>query len=182
MTIDGNLAEWNGQPSQSLNGLNAQYLRPAATPSAADLSAKVWLACSGANLIMAGVITDSVILEPVGDLSNGDAIEIAIDALADGINRPGQDDHDVFISPAGRVRDYELPFGATVVARTTPGSNWRFEMSVPLPVIWAGLSSGDPIDTILGLWDRDTSATAVPGSPQGPDQVMIGPRQRWVIN
>ena len=109
-------------------------------------------------------------------------MEIAIDALADGINRPGQDDHDLFVSPDGRAMDYQVPVAATVVARTTPGSNWRFEMSVPLSVIWTGLGSGDDLDVILGLWDRDTTATPVPGAPAGPDQIMIGPPQNWTLN
>lgn len=183
VTIDGSLTEWVSRSSQSLSATNAIYLQPAATPSAADLSARLWTACSGSSLIMAGIITDTVILEPSGDLSNGDAAQIAIDGLADGIVRPGQDDHDLFISPGGVLRDYQrgLP-GATVVARQTPGSNWRFEMSVPLSAIWNTLGSGDPIDAVLGLWDRDTSATPVPGAPAGPDQIMIGPVWRYTIN
>jgi hypothetical protein len=183
VTIDGSLAEWVSRSSQSLSAANAQYINPLATPSAADLSARLWTACSGSSLIMAGIITDTVILEPSGDLSNGDAAQIAIDGLADGIVRPGQDDHDLFISPGGVLRDFQrgVP-GATVVARQTPGSNWRFEISVPLSAIWAQLGSGDPIDVVLGLWDRDTSATPVPGAPAGPDQIMIGPIWRYTIN
>lgn len=182
VTVDGSLAEWSGRPSQSLSASNAQYIYPAATPSAADLSAKVWIACSGANLMMAGVITDSVVLQPEGDLANGDAIEMLIDGLADDISRPGQDDHDLFVAPDGKALDYARPLLATVVARTTPGSNWRFEMSVPLSVIWTTLGSGDDIKITLGLWDRDAVTTPTPGAPAGPNQVMIGPRERWTIN
>lgn len=181
-TIDGNLAEWSGRPSQSLSAANAQYTYPAETPSAADLSAKFWLGCSGANLIMAGVITDSLVFQPEGDIANGDAMEILVDGLADGIIRPGQDDHDLFVAPNGKAMDYARPLLATVVARTTPGSNWRFEISVPLSVIWETLGSGDTIDVRLGLWDRDASVTPTPGAPAGPDQVMIGPKQSWEID
>lgn len=132
--------------------------------------------------MMAGVITDSVVLQPEGDLANGDAIEMLIDGLADDISRPGQDDHDLFVAPDGKALDYARPLLATVVARTTPGSNWRFEMSVPLSVIWTTLGSGDDIKITLGLWDRDAVTTPTPGAPAGPNQVMIGPRERWTIN
>jgi len=183
VTMDGSLAEWTSRPSQALSAANAQYINPLATPSAADLSGRMWLACNGANLVMAGIITDTVILEPAGDLYNGDAAEISVDGLADGIVRPLQDDHDLFVSPGGQLRDYQYAVpGATVVARSTPGSNWRFELSVPLSYIWTTLASGGNIDTVLGLWDRDTSATPVPGAPAGPDQIMIGPRWRSTIN
>lgn len=182
-TIDGNLAEWSGRPSQLLSAASAQYTYPAETPSAADLSAEFWLGCSGADLIMAAVITDSVVIAPDGDLANGDAMEILIDGLADGIVRPGQDDHDLFVSPDGKAMDYLRPVLATVVAKTTPGSNWRFEMSVPLSVIWETLGSGDMVDVTLGLWDQDTVITTpTPGAPAGPDQVMIGPKQSWEID
>ena len=183
VTIDGSLAEWVGEPSQLLTAGNAQYIQPGATPSAADLSGRLWVACSGTKLIVAGIITDTVILEPVGDLTNGDAAEISVDALADGIVRPRQDDHDLFVSPAGRLRDYQYAVpGATVVAVQTPGSNWRFELSVPWAYVWPYIGSGDPLDTVLGLWDRDVATTPTPGAPAGPDQLMIGPRWSWTIN
>lgn len=167
-TIDGNLAEWSGRPSQVVSAGNASYLRPETTPSAADLSARFWTACSGSDLLFAGVITDTQIVAPSGSIFEGDAAEIAVDALGDGIVRPRQDDHDIFVDPSGRAQDYGYPLEATVVARATPGSNWRFEMRVPLAAIWATLANGNTINVIYGIYDNDAGAT----------QVMIGPRTR----
>lgn len=182
-TIDGSLAEWLSKPSQLLTGSSAVYVYPVATPSAADLSSRLWVACSGSNLLMAGIITDTTILDPFdigGLIFAGDAAEIQIDGLADGLVRPGQDDHDFYIAPGGQAFDYNLPLAATVVARQTPGSNWRFELSIPLSSIWTGLATGSDIDTILSLYDRDTTGTPTP--PAAQDQTMIGPRWRWRIN
>ena len=161
-------------------------MRPASpTPSAADLSGRLWVACSGDDLIIAGIITDTVILDPFdvgGYVFSGDTAEIQIDGLSDNLTRPGQDDHDFFIASSGRAFDYSLPLAATVVAAQTPGSNWRFELSVPLDSIWPGLGTGSDIDTVLALYDRDTAGTPVPPNVAAADQVMVGPRWVWRIN
>lgn len=182
-TIDGNLAEWRFRSSQPLTAANAEYLRPAATPIAADLSGRLWVACSGDNLLIAGLITDTVILDPfdiAGYIFAGDAAEVQIDGLADGLIRPGQDDHDLAISSGGQAFDYSIPLSATVVAAKTPGSNWRFELSMPLDSIWSGLGTGSDIYTTMALYDRDTTGTPTP--PAAADQIMVGPRWTWRIN
>lgn len=185
-TIDGNLAEWAGRASQPLTASSAVYMRPASpTPSAADLSGRLWVACSGDNLIMAGIITDTVILDPFdvgGYVFSGDTAEIQIDGLSDNLTRPGQDDHDFFIASSGRAFDYSLPLDATIATAQTAGSNWRFELSMPLDSIWPGLGTGSDIDTILALYDRDTAGTPVPPAVAAADQVMVGPRWVWRIN
>jgi len=171
ITVDGSLADWLAIATPMyLNASNAAYLMPAATPSAADLSGAFWVSCSGNDIIIAGVITDTVIINPPGALLTvGDAAQIMIDGRADGIVRPGQDDHDLFVDPLGRLLDYNRPVpGATVVARVTPGSNWRFEMSVPIAHLWVGLRAGSTMGLRFGLFDNDGTATP------GPDRVMIG--------
>jgi len=55
-----------------------------------------------------------------------------------------------------------------VVARVTPGSNWRFEMRIPIARIWASLVGGSTIGRTFGLHDNDGTATP------GPDRVIIG--------
>lgn len=130
---------------------------------------------------MAGTIYDEELYLPTGDLTNGDAFEISIDALHDGINRPGQDDHDIFIGADGRVLDYNAPVPATIAVSSNPGSSWSFEVAIPLTEIWPPLTSGDDIDAINGLWDRDSAATPIPGAPLGPYQIMIGPTVRWRV-
>jgi hypothetical protein len=178
-TIDGNLAEWANATPQYLKASNRVYLAPGApTPSAADLSSAWWVACSGNNLLVAGVITDSVVINGVGDIYVGDAAEVQIDGLGDNITRPGQDDHSFMFNPAGLAIDGNRPIpGATVVARTTPGSNWRFEMSIPLSSIWEPI--GANIGKVFGLWDNDTTPTPLPGGTPAADtvdQVMVGGR------
>jgi hypothetical protein len=171
VTVDGSLADWVALATPIyLRPSNAAYIQPAATPSAADLSAAFWLSCSGTNIIVAGLITDTLIVSSTTNLLTvGDAAQIKIDGLNDGITRPRQDDHDLFVGPLGRLLDYNRPVvGATVVARTTPGSNWRFEMSIPIAQIWSSLTGGSTIGRTFGLHDNDNVATP------GPDQIMIG--------
>ena len=103
----------------------------------------------------------------------GDALQMQIDGLNDGITRPGQDDHDWMFDTRGRGWDYNRPIpGATVVARTTPGSNWRVEARIPLSSIWSTIGAGSVVGFIVGLWDNDTQT-----DPEVVDQVMIGPPQ-----
>jgi hypothetical protein len=86
--------------------------------------------------MVAGVITDSVVTEGVGAIYVGDAAQVQIDGLGDSISRPGQDDHDVFVNPAGQHSAENRPMvGATVVARTTP-----------LP---GGTPSADTVDQVM---------------------------------
>lgn len=155
------------------------YLAPAApTPSAANTSGAFWMACSGNTLLVAGVITDSVVYAGAGDIYVGDAAQIQIDGKGDGITRPMQDDHDFFVDTLSNLLDYNLPVtGATVVARSTPGSNWRFEMSIPLSSIWTGIGNGSNIGKLYGIWDNDITPTPRPGgtpSLDSVDRVMIG--------
>jgi hypothetical protein len=170
VTVDGSLADWVAIATPMyLSSSNAAYIQPAATPSGADLSAAFWLSCSGDDIVIAGLITDTVVISGTGLLTVGDAALVRIDGRADGITRPGQDDHDLFVDPLGRLVDYNRPVpGATVVARTTPASNWRFEMSVPISQLWSLLTDGSTIGRTFGLLDNDGETTP------GPDQVMIG--------
>lgn len=174
-TIDGSLAEWAGRPSQALSAANRAYLQPGTpTPSAADLSGRLWVACSGSDLLLAAIMTDSVQIDGAGDVWIGDSIEVQVDALNDGLTRPGQDDHDLMFALDGRAQDYNYPLEATVVARATPGSNWRVEARIPLTAIWQYVASGQQIGTRLGLWDNDTAT-----SPDVVDQVMVSPKATW---
>lgn len=184
-TIDGSLAEWTWATPMYLNADNAVYLQPLSpAPSAADLSGAFWLACNGADLLVAGVITDSVVIQGVGDIYVGDAAQIVVDGLNDMIVRPGQDDAELMVNPAGDLRTYNRPVaGATVVARTTPASNWRFEMRVPWSALWERIDAGWTLGYTFGLWDNDTTPTPVAGTP-GPDtvdRVMMGKRGQLAL-
>lgn len=128
-------------------------------------------------MLMAGIITDTQVYSP-GDfpLYVGDAAGIQIDGLADDIVRPGQDDHEVFIGQNSVIKDYGVPMVATVVARTTPASNWRFEVAIPLSEVWGTLGGGSDITTIYSLYDRDT---ATPVAPAAADRIMVSPTRLW---
>jgi hypothetical protein len=178
ITIDGDLADWVAIATPMyLNAGNAAYLMPAATPSAADLSGAFWISCDDAYIIVAGLITDTVVTNPPGSLLTvGDAAHMLFDGRADGIVRPGQDDHDVFVDPRGRHVDYNRPVpGVTVAARTTPASNWRYEIAIPIHRLYAGLVAGSVLGYTFGIHDNDGTATP------GPDRVMIGPYQQVIL-
>lgn len=162
--------------------LNRRYLFPLTpTPSAADLSGRLWVACNGPYLAIAAIMTDTQIYSPTGDIAAGDAIQVLIDGRNDGLYRPRQDDHDLFFDPAGNAQDRDLayPLRATVVAAVTPGSNWRVETNIPLTQIWP-LKQGSKIKVTFGLHDQDAAITTpTPGVPAGPSQIMIGPPKVW---
>lgn len=162
---------------------NRRYLMPLTpTPSAADLSGRLYVACNGSYLSIAGIMTDTQIYSPTGDLATGDSIEVLIDGRNDGLYRPRQDDHDLFFDPAGNAQDRDLayPLKATVVAVVTPGSNWRFEANIPLTQVWRLIRKDSKIKVTFGLYDQDVAITTpTPGAPSGPSQVMIGPPKVW---
>jgi len=116
----------------------------------------------GNTLYLAGIITDSVKLEPYPNgLGNGDAVEIALDGLADGTQKPPRsDDHDLLLSPGGILRDYGVyPTGSARAVAAT-GGGWAFEIELPYGVHGAGpLSSGKQIGLTWGLIDRDSGTT-----------------------
>jgi hypothetical protein len=182
VTVDGSLGDWAASTPVLLNAGNAEYLSPLdPTPSAADMSGAFWMACSGNDLLVAGVITDSVVISGTGNIYVGDAAQVSIDGRNDApITRPGQDDHDIMVDPLSRHVSYNRPLvGVTVVARTTPGSNWRFEMRVPFSSLWSGITAGGTIGRLYGIWDNDTTPTPNALGTPGPDQVdqiMVGSR------
>jgi hypothetical protein len=89
VTVDGSLADWLAIATPMyLNAANAAYLQPAATPSAADLSAAFWLSCSEDDLVIAGVITDTTIISSTTNLvTDGDLTAEQIEKVRSGMKR-----------------------------------------------------------------------------------------------
>jgi hypothetical protein len=137
------------------------------------------MACSGNDLLVAGRVWDDTIVTPVAALGNGDAAQVLLDGRGDGIVRPGQDDLDLIVGADGRAEAYGRPVpGATVAAAVTTGSgsNWRFELRLPLASIWEGLTKISPatLGRLFGLFDND-------GGDPGPDQVLSGQQGALVL-
>ena len=177
ITVDGSLGDWGSATPIYVNPANAAYIQPAETPSAADLRGEFWAACSGNDLLLAGRIWDNMVKPPStgADLGGGDAAQILLDGLNDGIVRPGQDDLDVFVGANGVAEASNRPIpGATAAVGVTAGSNWRFELRLPLTSIWTELTNGSILGRLFGLFDND-------GAVPGPDQIMIGPRGAIVL-
>lgn len=193
ITIDGDLSDWAGRESATFVPSAAKFLWPASTPSPTDLRGRLWIICDGASIKMAGIITDSVVIDPYGvtglpvkgNLYSGDSVEVQIDGTADvyllGTSlifpvQPFIDDYDIQISPSGAVLNYGVPMPqTTVVALVDQGTKWVWEFQSPLsPILRSGLPAGNII-TRHGLWDRDNPAEGA----QAPETIMIGPIKGW---
>jgi hypothetical protein len=129
---------------------------PAPTPSGSDLAATFWCAYSGQNLILAGIITDSVRYNDSAAVDQDDAVEIRLDALADNLFNPRQDDHQIVIASDGRSANFLLyPYLATV-ATGSVAANWSFEISLPAAGLGGGaLSPGKLMTMVFSLIDDD---------------------------
>jgi hypothetical protein len=71
----------------------------------------------------------------------------------------GNDDHDLYLSPGGRVLDYDLyPVNVTIATVAIAGG-WRFEIGVPASLLDLGtLASGDVFGLVWSLLDDDDGA------------------------
>lgn len=162
VTVDGSLAEWSASAGFTLDAASVAYLFPLTpTPSAADAAGTFYCGWSADNILyVAGVITDSVVITPTGSLSFGDAAEIGLDALADGPQRPLRDDHDIFIGPSARVRDFDVYGLAATAAVSLTVSGWQFELAVPSTTHNGGaLTAGKRVGLTFGYIDNDVGVS-----------------------
>lgn len=138
-------------------------------PNAVDFTATFRCAHAGTTLYFSGVIADDVITVPSGSLSFGDAVEIGLDGLADGALRIRLDDHDLFVDPGGRVRDYDVypVLGTVATSRITGG--WQFEIALPQALLETTLDVGRQIGITWGYVDNDGGA--------GWDHVLTAPKR-----
>jgi hypothetical protein len=137
--------------------------RPTSTPApaVADFAGLLYCAHDGAGtLYLAGTLTDSQIVNPVGLLTNGDAAEISLDMYADNFRQPGRDDHVITIAPNGRTADFAIyPLAATAATGAAAGL-WRFELALPATTHGrAGLDTGDVIGGTWGYYDNRGGTT-----------------------
>ena len=102
-------------------------------------------------------MTASTTYRPYGRIAVGDAARITLDGRADGLSVPGgNDDHDLYIAPDGRVLDYDVyPLDVTVAAVAISGG-WQFEARLHRDYLdKAALTSGVTFGLVWGVQDDD---------------------------
>lgn len=171
--IDGALGEWAGVTPVALNSVTARLIQPATPPAgatptgtpqpqSADASATLYCGRSGNLLLFAGAVRDDVFVagqtyRAFGSLSIGDAVRITLDGARDGLSAPGgPDDHDLFVSPGGRVLDFDaLPISVAVATAAVTGG-WNFELALDAGALGMGPpASGDRFGLTWHVQDAD---------------------------
>jgi hypothetical protein len=151
---------------------------PAGTPQpvTADLSGTLYCGYAGEVLYFAGTVLDDVLTADVtyqtqGALSLGDAVRITLDGAGDGLADVRGDDHDLYISPGGQVRDFDsYPISTTVSIGATAGG-WVFELALEASELEIGaLGSGVRWGLVWHLLDADDA---------GGSQHVLDDRKRW---
>jgi len=163
-SVDGALTEWGAVTPQVVNALTATpVVQPGTpTPAAADASGTFYCGYSGDYIYLAGTILDATVTsgttyQPTGRIAQGDAARLTLDGRADGLSVPaGNDDHDLYIAPDGRVLDYDTyPIDATVAAVAISGG-WQFELRLHRDYLdLAALTSGVTFGLTWGVQDAD---------------------------
>jgi hypothetical protein len=160
--LNATLAEWAAVTPIVLDGASAAVVQPAgaATPTAGDLSGRLYCGTAGNVLYLAGVISDTTVTAgttygTTGSIGRGDAVRITLDGLRDGLRLPGEDDRDLYVSPGGRVLDFDSrPISATLASAVGVGS-WRFELAIAGATFEVDTLSGARWGMVWGLRDDD---------------------------
>ena len=131
---------------------------PTATPTQDPNSAALYCAHSATMLYVSGVITDAWVLSSTTTFS--DTLVLTLDALGDGYNQPRGDDHDYYLGPNGRLRDYvSYPVSATVATSRT-ATGWQFALGIDATTLHGSLAAGQQMGAAFGLRDFDTGGRA----------------------
>lgn len=161
VTVDGTLTEWGAVTPVVVSGTPGAYSYSNdmdGTPSA--VSGAFYCAHDGDHLFIAGEITDGTVRTAPYGLEAGDAVTVAIDGYADGMQAPGYDDHSLTVGTTGRVYDYMI-YSADVTASAAIASpGWRFELRVPAALVQDKddlLTIGQQIGLTYTIINRDTA-------------------------
>lgn len=169
VTVDADLSEWTAVTPVALSGTPgayAYYTDLDGTPSA--VSGSFYCAHDSTNLYISGAIVDATVRNAPYGLESGDAVELAIDGWADGMNAPMVDDHALIINTLGRAYDFtiyapDVTVKANVSAPT--GDGWEFEIMIPADLLAdpdATWTSGQQLGITYTIINRDTAwATGV---------------------
>lgn len=164
VTVDGALTEWGAVTPVAVSGTPGAYSYSNdmdGTPSA--VSGAFYCAHDTEYLYLAGVVTDGTVLTAPYGLEAGDAVTVAIDGYADGMQAPGYDDHSLTVGTTGRVYDYMI-YSADVTASAAIASpGWRFELRVPAALVQDKdnlLTIGQQIGLTYTIINRDTAWAA----------------------
>lgn len=163
-SVDGALTEWGAVTPQVVNALTATpVVQPGTpTPSAADASGTFYCGYAGDYVYFAGTILDDTLTsgttyQPTGRIAQGDAARITLDGRADGLSVPaGNDDHDLFVAPDGRVLDYDTYTIPVTVTAIAIAGGWQFEVALHMDYLdKAALTSGVTFGLTWGVQDDD---------------------------
>jgi hypothetical protein len=171
--VNGTIAEWGAVTPVALNSGSAALIQPPTPvgtvtptgtppPVSADASATLYCGRAGDVLYFAGTVLDDTFTSGTtyrtrGSVAWGDAVRITLDGRRDGLS--GGDDHDLFISPGGRLRDFDThPISNTLAIGSVTGG-WTFELALDASELEISpLASGSKFGIVWHVQDADTSA------------------------
>ncbi len=141
-TLDGDLSDWAGAPSLPLNTSTANHIEgPITAPTTADLSAVIYCGYSGDDLVLAGTITDEIIVRDSTSIWLDDSIEFAIDGSHNAVWDEA-DDHQFTLAVNGDITDFGINVVTTASqAIQTFAGGWRFELRLPASLTHIGTFS-----------------------------------------
>lgn len=182
--VDGDLAEWSGVSWAAVDATNATRIAPQPTrtptpsgtpptptptgsptptpaPGVGDLGGAFACAWYGTNLYLAGTVSDDALIS--SPLGVADAVRVTLDGQADGARWFSYDDHDLYVMPNGRTRDFGWRPAAVTVATAAISGGWQWEMRVPASALTgsalsAKLATGREIGAVFALQDADSGA------------------------
>jgi len=164
VTVDGTLTEWAAVTPVVVSGTPGAYAYSNdmdGTPSA--VSGAFYCAHDTEYLYLAGVVTDGTVRTAPYGLEAGDAVTVAIDGYADGMQAPGYDDHSLTVGTTGRVYDYMIYAPDVTAAAAIASPGWRFELRVPAALVQDKddlLTIGQQIGLTYTIINRDTAWAA----------------------
>lgn len=173
--VDGVLGEWAAATPVVLDWASASVIQPATpqpaqtatasptAPPATDLRGTLYCGWAGDVLYFAGAISDTLSVYPTyGAIAAGDAVRLTLDGRADGLADVRGDDHDLYISPAGRVLDFDsYPISTTIATVVYANNGWTFEVALDAQTLELGtLAPGTPFGLVWHLLDLDSAGGA----------------------
>ncbi len=185
VTVDGDLGEWTGSTALTVSQAAGTVIAPQPTrtptpsgtpptrtptpgsgtptvtpiptatafPSAADASGTFYCGWDAGYLYLAGSVTDDTIRS--APWATGDAVRLTLDGRANGASWFLFDDHDFYITPAGRVYDFGWFPAAVTAATGTVSGGWTFEARIPASALTGTLAAGREIGVTVGVQDDD---------------------------
>ncbi|HEY66263.1 MAG TPA: hypothetical protein G4O02_17060 [Caldilineae bacterium] len=129
--LDGELNEWDGVPTLSLDKDNASTII-GQVPSPADLSATLRAAWDPDHLYFAATINDDVLI------GNDSIFVWQDDALELGIHIPADRSHQFTLALDGRQADQGSAISSLTVVTSAVTGGWSLEVAIPIDALGSG--------------------------------------------